>query len=144
MAGRLSGWARQRREAGKISWTEAQQAMGWISVTGIVLAGAFWFTPDLLTATSPILIGLVLAAPLAKLGASQKSGEWMRVRNAFLTPEETSPPANLNQARRNRPALDAMPTWTPQPALTPVVEPALAGAREPAAVLAGVNAEPSL
>ncbi|MDB5454997.1 MAG: glucosyl transferase family 2 [Caulobacter sp.] len=144
MAGRRSGWARQRREAGKISWTEARMAMGWISATGLALSIGFWFTPDLLTATSPILIGLVLAAPLAVLGASQKFGETLRARGVFLTPEETSPPAILNQARRNRPALDAMPTWTPQPALTPVVEPALAGAREPAAVLAGVNAEPSL
>jgi membrane glycosyltransferase len=144
MAGRRSGWARQRREAGKISWTEARQAMGWISATGIALAAGFWFTPDLLTATSPILVGLILAAPLAKLGASQKAGEWLRARSIFLTPDETNPPAILNQARRNRPALDAMPTWTPQPALTPVIEPAQTGAREPAAVLAGVNAEPSL
>ncbi len=115
-----------------------------------MLAGGFWFTPDLLTATSPILLGLILAAPLAMLGASQSVGQKLRARGIFLTPEETSPPAILNQARRNRPALDAMPTWTPQPAtveaaaVVATVEPAPVSAREPATVIAGANAEPSL
>ncbi len=145
LAGRHSGWARQRREVGKIRWTEARMAMGWISITGLVLAGGFWFTPDLLTATSPILLGLILAAPLAMLGASQSVGQKLRARGIFLTPEETNPPAILNQARRNRPALDAMPTWTPQAAaVSAPVEPAPVSAREPATVIAGANAEPSL
>ncbi len=141
LAGRHSGWARQRREAGKIGWDEAHAAMGWISITGIALAAGFWFTPDLLTGTSPILAGLILAVPLAVLGASQKIGQQLRARNIFLIPEETTPPAILNQARRNRPVLDAMPAWTPQ-AVT-VAEPVAVSAREPAAMVAGANAEAS-
>ena len=118
--------------------------MGWISLTGLALAAGFWFTPDLLTGTSPILAGLILAVPLAVLGASRKVGQQLRARNIFLIPEETSPPAILNQARRNRPALDAMPLWTPQAAAVAAAEPIAAGAREPAAVIAGANAEASL
>ena len=144
LAGRHSGWARQRREAGKIGWDEAHAAMGWISLTGIALAAAFWFTPDLLTGTSPILAGLILAVPLAVLGASQAVGQALRARKIFLTPEETSPPAILSQARRNRPALDAMPAWTPQAAPVVAAEPVTVSAREPAAVVAGGNAEASL
>lgn len=144
LAGRHSGWARQRREAGKIGWDEAYAAMGWISITGIALAAGFWFTPDLLTGTSPILAGLILAVPLAVLGASQKVGQHLRARNIFLIPEETTPPAILNQTRRNRPVLDAMPTWTPQAAAVVAAEPIAVSAREPATVVAGANAEASL
>jgi hypothetical protein len=52
LAGKVGGWATQRRDADKVTGKEAFAAMGWISVTGLVLAVAFWFTPDLLTATA--------------------------------------------------------------------------------------------
>ena len=141
LAGRLSGWARQRREVGKVSWNEARVTVGWISITGVCLAGAFWFTPDLLTGTSPILVGLILAMPLAVLGGSQKAGNWLRTRNIFLTPEETAPPAILNHARRSRP--ESAPVWAPQPAAVAALQSAPEGAREPAALVAGAVAEPS-
>ena len=143
LAGRLSGWGRQRREVGKVSWEEARLTVGWISLTGILLAGGFWFTPDLLTGTAPILVGLVLAMPLAVLGGSQKAGQWLRKHNVFVTPEEANPPAILNQARRNRP--DVLSAWAPQAAAVSVAVPAPAveGGREPAAVVTGAAAEPS-
>ena len=143
LAGRLSGWGRQRREVGKVSWEEARLTVGWISLTGILLAGGFWFTPDILTGTAPILVGLVLAMPLAVLGGSQKAGQWLRKHNVFVTPEEANPPAILNQARRNRP--DVLSAWAPQVAAVSVAVPAPAveGGREPAAVVTGAAAEPS-
>ena len=141
LAGRLSGWNRQRREVGKVGWDEARVTVGWISLTGLVLAAAFWFTPDLLTGAAPILAGLILAMPLAVLGGSQKAGKWLRDRSIFLTPEETAPPAILNQARRHRP--EAMPSWAPQAPVALVPVPAMEAAREPAAMVAGAVAEPS-
>jgi membrane glycosyltransferase len=141
MAGRLSGWARQRREVGRVSWSEARMAMGWISLTGLAVSAGFWFTPDMLTGAAPILIGLTLAVPLAVLGGSQKAGKFLRDRGYFLTPDETTPPAILNQARRNRP--EALPAWAPQGPVAPIPLPVADAAREPAALVAGAVAEPS-
>jgi membrane glycosyltransferase len=98
MAGKVGGWATQRRDADKVSFKEASAAMGWISGTGLVLAGLFWFTPDLLTATAPILAGLVLAVPLTMLGANKIAGLKVKANGLFMTPEERRPPAIVRAA----------------------------------------------
>jgi membrane glycosyltransferase len=98
MAGKVGGWATQRRDADKVSFKEASAAMGWISATGLVLAGMFWFTPDLFTATAPILTGLVLAVPLTMLGANKIAGLKVKANGLFMTPEERRPPAIVRAA----------------------------------------------
>lgn len=98
MAGKVGGWATQRRDADKVSFKEASAAMGWISATGLVLAGLFWFTPDLFTATAPILMGLVLAVPLTMLGAHKIAGLKVKANGLFMTPEERRPPAIVRAA----------------------------------------------
>jgi membrane glycosyltransferase len=98
MAGKVGGWATQRRDADKVSFKEASAAMGWISATGLVLAGMFWFTPDLFTATAPILMGLVLAVPLTMLGANKIAGLKVKANGLFMTPEERRPPAIVRAA----------------------------------------------
>ena len=98
MAGKVGGWATQRRDADKVSFKEASAAMGWISATGLVLAGMFWFTPDLFTATAPILTGLVLAVPLTMLGANKIAGLKIKANGLFMTPEERRPPAIVRAA----------------------------------------------
>lgn len=98
MAGKVGGWATQRRDADKVSFKEASAAMGWISATGLVLAGMFWFTPDLFTATIPILMGLVLAVPLTMLGANKIAGLKVKANGLFMTPEERRPPAIVRAA----------------------------------------------
>jgi membrane glycosyltransferase len=72
--------------------------MGWISVTGLVLGGIFWFTPDLFTSTVPILLGLVLAVPLTMLGANKVAGLKLKTNGLFMTPEERRPPAIVRAA----------------------------------------------
>jgi len=98
LAGKVGGWATQRRDADKVSGAEAFRAMGWISVTGCALALGFWFTPDLLTATAPILAGLMLAVPLTMLGAHKLAGLRVKANGLFMTPEERRPPAIVRAA----------------------------------------------
>ncbi len=92
--------------------------MGWISVTGLALAVAFWFTPDLLTATMPILAGLILAVPLTMLGAHKVAGLGVKSNGLFMTPEERRPPAIVRAALG--PACEPPVRWfsrQPAPAL---------------------------
>lgn len=98
LAGKVGGWATQRRDADKVSFKEASAAMGWISVAGLVLGGVFWFTPDLFTSTAPILLGLVLAVPLTMLGAHKAAGLKLKANGLFMTPEERRPPAIVRAA----------------------------------------------
>ena len=98
LAGKVGGWATQRRDADKVSGKEAFAAMGWISISGLTLALLFWFTPDLLTATLPILAGLILAVPLTMLGAHKIAGLRLKANGLFMTPEERRPPAIVRAA----------------------------------------------
>lgn len=98
LAGKVGGWATQRRDADKVSFKEASAAMGWISVAGVVLGSIFWFTPDLFTSTAPILLGLVLAVPLTMLGAHKVAGLKLKTNGLFMTPEERRPPAIVRAA----------------------------------------------
>jgi len=98
LAGKVGGWAAQRRDADKVDFKEAWAAMGWISLSGLILAASFWFTPDLLTATAPILAGLVLAVPLTMLGAHKVAGLKLKANGLFMTPEERRPPAIVRAA----------------------------------------------
>lgn len=98
LAGKVGGWATQRRDADKVTAKEASAAMGWISAAGLGLAVMFWFTPDLLTATAPILAGLVLAVPLTMLGAHKAAGLKLKANGLFMTPEERRPPAIVRAA----------------------------------------------
>ena len=98
LAGKVGGWAAQRRDADKVDFKEAWAAMGWISLSGLILAASFWFTPDLLTATAPILAGLVLAVPLTMLGAHKVAGLKLKTNGLFMTPEERRPPAIVRAA----------------------------------------------
>jgi membrane glycosyltransferase len=109
LAGRVGGWATQRRDTDRVTGSEAMRAMGWISLSGLGLAMAFWFTPDLLTATAPILAGLILAVPLTMLGASKVAGLKLKANGLFMTPEERRPPAIVRAALGS--ASDAPATW---------------------------------
>ncbi|MDB5454447.1 MAG: glucosyl transferase family 2 [Caulobacter sp.] len=109
LAGRVGGWATQRRDTDRVTGSEAMRAMGWISLSGLGLAMAFWFTPDLLTATAPILAGLILAVPLTMLGASKAAGLKLKANGLFMTPEERRPPAIVRAALGS--ASDAPATW---------------------------------
>jgi membrane glycosyltransferase len=98
------GWAAQQRRADEdgTDWREAilthgiQTAVGavWGLASFILLPAYFWWV-------SPVLAGLVVAVPLSIFTSKVSLGRRARELGIFLTPEETEPPPELLQLRRN-------------------------------------------
>ena len=93
LAGADAGWAAQRREHGKLPLREAFEAHRWHMATGVGLAGAAWMVePMMLAWLSLAVAGLVLAAPISSLTASQKVGKTLRRLGLLIIPEERTRP----------------------------------------------------
>ena len=97
LAGRDVRWEAQVREGSTLGWREAWAGGAW----WITLAGAVWAavtlyaSPVFLLWLSPILTGLLLAAPLIRWTSSRGPGAWTRRRGLLLVPSETAPPPEL-------------------------------------------------
>ena len=92
--GRKVTWKGQRRGDGVEEWGDALANYGTISMMGVVWGlVAYQLAPDLLLWMSPVLVGLLLAIPLAVLTSQPAVGDMARKFGWFLTPEETDPPA---------------------------------------------------
>ena len=98
LAGRDIRWDAQVREGDTLGWREAWTGGAW----WITLAGAAWgavtlhASPLFLLWLSPILAGLLLAAPLIRWTSSRALGAWARRRGLLLVPSETAPPPELD------------------------------------------------
>ncbi len=93
--GRDGGWRAQRRRVGETPWAEAWRTYGWqtgLGVTLLLIAAPY---SDLVIWMSPILLGLVLAAPIAALTGSTELGAFARRMGLFTTPDEFVPPPLL-------------------------------------------------
>lgn len=130
--GRDAGWTAQRRHAHAVSWSEAARIYGWQSFLGVVLLLSFAADLDLLLWTSPILMSLACATPIAVLTSSRSLGLAMRRAGLMLTPEERFPPAIARQAARARAAASAPqrlapaaaepgPAWRPDRGPAPAI-----------------------
>ena len=97
--GRDSGWRPQRRDDGQISFAALSRAYLWPTILGLLLAvSAYVVSWSLFLWMTPVLVGLLLAIPLAKWTADPRLGDFFK-RNGFLmTPEERSPPKVLTRA----------------------------------------------
>lgn len=82
-------WEAQEREGRLISWREAF-ARTWRTALTALAWGAltFYYTPVIFWWLTPILIGLVLAAPIARYSSSPRLGTSMRRYGVFLCPSE--------------------------------------------------------
>jgi membrane glycosyltransferase len=82
-------WEAQEREGRLISWREAF-ARTWRTALTALAWGAltFHYTPVIFWWLTPILIGLVLAAPIARYSSSPRLGRCMRRYGVFLCPSE--------------------------------------------------------
>ena len=92
IAGQTVVWNTQTREGGTgPRWSEIVREYWPLPVAGVTLGAlAWWIAPTYLAWVSPLLIGLVLAIPVA-----QFSGRTDVFRNLFQTPEELRPPEEL-------------------------------------------------
>ena len=99
LLGRDSGWSVQRRDADRAPWRDLVRRFGPHTVAGILLAAAAYaVSVPLLLWMLPVILGLVLAIPLAAFTADERIGRAMRRLRLLLAPEEREPPKVLARA----------------------------------------------
>jgi membrane glycosyltransferase len=119
LVGHDRGWSAQRRRAdGKASiWQESWSAYGWMSLSGVCVALVTAPYSDLVIWMAPIIVGLVLAAPIAAITSSAQLGAFARKLGIYNTPEESEPPEVLREIVTDAHALPELPSLTPAPDL---------------------------
>jgi membrane glycosyltransferase len=93
-----SGWRSQSRDKAGIPFMEALRYHRWHMLIGLVMAVACYEASALVLAwMSPVIVGLMLSAPLTWLTSRATSRP---LRTVLSTPEGRSPPAIIESARR--------------------------------------------
>jgi membrane glycosyltransferase len=96
LLGRDAGWQVQRRDDGVVSREEILRKYSVPTFFGVAMAiSAYAVSLPLLLWMMPVILGLLLAIPLATMSSSGSSGV---ASSLFKTPEETSPPQVLLRA----------------------------------------------
>ncbi|NHN89723.1 glucans biosynthesis glucosyltransferase MdoH [Acetobacter conturbans] len=99
LSGQDSGWNAQRRDDGRIPLGIIVRGYWRYTLFGIILGTAAWAVSfSLFLWMTPVLLGLVLAIPLAALTASRETGQTLRRLGLLLVPEETQTPDVLLKA----------------------------------------------
>lgn len=93
IAGKSVKWSAQQRDELGVSWGEAARQFGFFTLVGCI-GGALIaaLAPSLAVWFAPMLIGLVLAIPLAVAMGSVRLGKTLARLGLLVIPEETSPP----------------------------------------------------
>ena len=101
LAGRDSGWNPQRREDGGESFGTIFRTFLPHTLLGLVFAAvALAVSPPLFWWMSPVIFGLVGAAPVAAAAGSRRAGAGLARVGLLATPEEREPPDIVVRARR--------------------------------------------
>ena len=99
LAGRDSGWAAQAREETDTTPRQAARLHAVDTGVGVLFASAAMASsPMAFLWMTPVIVGLLLAIPLAVMFANGQVGHAVRRAGVLLTPEETSPPQILARA----------------------------------------------
>jgi membrane glycosyltransferase len=107
LAGRDVGWNVQRRDDGALPWAEVARGYAWHTLFGILLAiAAYAVSWSLFLWMTPVIIGLLLAIPLAALTADAALGRGLRRLGLLLVPEERRPPSILARANELAPIME--------------------------------------
>ena len=114
LAGRAVGWGNQPRNDHGVPWSTAifhhagHMAVGWAAAAVLAV-----LAPGYLPWLTPVIAGLVLAAPLTVLSSSRRSGLREQSLGLLMTPEERDTPAELRtllpDRRRRAPDSAAVP-----------------------------------
>ncbi|MEH6633207.1 MAG: glucans biosynthesis glucosyltransferase MdoH [Halopseudomonas aestusnigri] len=96
LLGKTVKWDAQSRNGRTIPWGEAFKQHRAHLIAALVL-GAVYLNqaPELLPWLAPILIGLIMSAPLAVAFGQEKIGLFLQRHGILLIPEETKPPEEL-------------------------------------------------
>ena len=101
LLGRRVTWGPQHRQGRFVPWSEALRYTVLASLCAVIWGVcSAAVTPIFFLTLTPVLVGLILAAPLITLSSSAALGAWLRARGVFLTPSETAPADVLRHARR--------------------------------------------
>jgi membrane glycosyltransferase len=96
LLGRDAGWQVQRRDDGGVPHRDTVRTYAVPTLFGIAMAvSAYAVSLPLLLWMMPVILGLLLAIPIAMLSSSAGSG---RRPGLFRTPEQTAPPRVLSRA----------------------------------------------
>ncbi len=99
LMGHDSGWNPQRRDDGSLPFGELVRRFGPHTLFGLMLAAAAYaVSVSLFLWMSPVLIGLVLAIPLAAMTGSRTLGLGLRKLGLLRIPEEHATPPELARA----------------------------------------------
>ena len=99
LMGRDSGWNVQRRDDGSLPLRDVARRYGWHTAFGLLLAlAAYEVSFSLFAWMTPVIVGLLLAIPLAQWSASPSAGRWLRRIKLLLVPEESRAPDILLRA----------------------------------------------
>ncbi len=99
--GRDSGWQPQRRDDGQLTGAESLRTYLWPTIIGALLSvSAYLISWSLFLWMTPVLIGLILAAPIATWTSSPKLGSRLKAAGILLTREESEPPPILLRANK--------------------------------------------
>jgi membrane glycosyltransferase len=121
-------WDAQEREGRLLPWSEAFARTARTSLVAIVWGAlTYYYAPIFFWWLTPILTGLVLAAPIVRYSSSIYLGKLMQRLNIFLSPSETQEDPVLQEMKllaAQKPQLDhslanipSLPadTWTEMP-----------------------------
>jgi len=97
--GHDSGWQPQRRDDGQLPFRDLLRAYLWPTVLGLLLAAsAYAVSAALFLWMTPVVVGLILAIPLAAWTSSPRAGSCFGSAGLLLIPEDSSPPKVLTRA----------------------------------------------
>jgi membrane glycosyltransferase len=100
LLGRDSGWKTQRRDDGHIPLRAVARRYWVHTLFGVALSlSSYLVAPALLLWMLPVVLGMVLAIPLAMVTGSPAAGHAFARAGLLLVPEERQPPAVLSRAR---------------------------------------------
>jgi membrane glycosyltransferase len=105
--GRAVGWGNQNRETDGTSWGDAIRIHAFPTVLGIAWTVlAVKISPTFAAWMSPILLGLVLSAPVSVWTSRARYGRALLRRNILATPEELATPSVILLADQANAAVD--------------------------------------
>jgi membrane glycosyltransferase len=112
MLGRTVGWGNQNRETDGTSWRDAIRFHAFPTLLGFAWSAIAWNIGPVFTAwMAPILLGLLLAAPVSVWTSRSRYGKALARQKILATPEELNPPPIIVLADNAKasvdPALDA-------------------------------------
>ncbi|MBE7500084.1 MAG: hypothetical protein HS113_07185 [Verrucomicrobiales bacterium] len=109
LCGTNVGWGKQSRAAQEaLAFGTALRLHRWHTLLGVAWGIVAWvYSPVFLAWLSPLLFGMIFAAPLSWLLSSPALGAWLRRRGLLLVPEEQRVPPEAEAIASYAPALEA-------------------------------------